>query len=129
MLDSMPRSIWLIGFTAVVYLLQLWPFQGRYSDPYGSPLDRFATINAGFIGLGVEALAGRINKIWLIAPLFWFAGYEYIAWKSHRAVEPLQNEILAFNDQKWDRFRPGHAISCRRKTTDSGIVRKLLRKL
>ncbi len=126
MLDSMPRSIWLIGFTAVVYLLQLWPIPGLLLLILMAPLWTVATINAGFIGLGVEALAGRINKIWLIAPLFWFAGYEYIAWKSHRAVEPLQNEILAFNDQKWIAFDPATQSLVVEKTTDSGIVRKLL---
>lgn len=100
MLDTMPRSIWLIGFTAVVYLLQLLPIPGVLLLIFMAPFWTVAAINAGFLGIGVEALAGKVHKSWLIAPFVWFAGYEYIAWESHRSVGPLQSGMLAFNDEK-----------------------------
>jgi hypothetical protein len=122
----MPRSIWLIGFTAVVYLLQLLPISGVLLLILMAPLWTVATINVGFLGLGVEALAGKIHKVWLIAPLFWFAGYEYIAWESHRSIEPLRNDVFAFNDKKRTAFDPATQSLVVEKPTDSGTVRKLL---
>jgi hypothetical protein len=73
MLDSIPRSMWLIGLTAVVYLLQLLPIPGVLLLILMAPLWTVATINAGFLGLGAEAVAGKSHRMWLIAPLFWFA--------------------------------------------------------
>jgi hypothetical protein len=126
MLNSTPRSIWLIAFTAVVYLFQLWPVSGVLLLILMAPLWTVATINAGFLGLGFEALAGKIHKAWLIAPLVWFAGYEYIAWASHRSVEPLRNEVRAFNGKKSIAFDPAKQSLVIERSTDSGAVRKLL---
>ena len=126
MLNSMPRSIWLIAFTLVVYLFQLWPITGVLLLILMAPLWTVATINAGFLGFGVEALAGKIHKAWLIAPLVWFSGYEYIAWASHRSVEPLRNEVRAFNNGKLIAFDPAKQSLVVERSTDSGAVRKLL---
>jgi hypothetical protein len=126
MLSSLPRSIWLIGLTAVVYLFQLLPISGLLLLILMAPLWTVATINAGFLGLGVEAFAGKIHKAWLVAPLLWFSGYEYVAWESHRSMEPLRNEVQAFNNEKSIAFDPAKQSLVVERSTDALVVRKLL---
>jgi hypothetical protein len=125
MLNWMPRSIWLIAFTAFAYLLQLSPY-GLLLYVLMAPLWTIATINAGFLGLGVEALTGRIHKAWLIGPLLWFAGYEYIAWQSNKSVEPLRNMVFAFNDKKQIVFDATTQSLVVETPADTETVRKLL---
>ena len=47
-----------------------------------APFWSVVTLNVGFLSIGIEAVAGKVHRAWLVAPMLWFAGYEYVAWQS-----------------------------------------------
>lgn len=106
MFNSLPRSLWFFVATALIFLLQTSPFPGLYLMFLMAPLWSIAIINAGFIFLGIEVLTGKTYKVWLVAPLAWFLGYGYVAWKSHRTVKVLEQQVSAFNGQRRIAFDP-----------------------
>ena len=81
MFNPLPRSIWFFVFTGVVFLLQTSPVPGFWLLFLAAPFWSAVTLNVGFLSLGIEAAAGKVHRAWLVAPILWFAGYEYVAGK------------------------------------------------
>lgn len=94
---GLPVSLNWFVFTAVVFALQVFPFTGIFLMLGGAVFWSVLTVNIGFISLAVEVLSGRINRLWLIAPVAWFAGYTVLAVWSHVAVRQLENAFAQIN--------------------------------
>ena len=83
--DGWPWSLWFFVATAVVFLLQRFPPSGIILMFALAMVWSVALINLGFIGIGVEVLAGRVGRGWLILPALYFGGY-YAAYAMNQAT-------------------------------------------
>lgn len=97
-----PWSLWLFALTAIVFLLQRIPFTGIFLMFALAAFWSVILINAGFVGIGFEALTGRVSRLWLILPLAYFGGYYAI-----RATEQAKVVQMA---AKLDRENAGKSI-------------------
>ncbi|MFT3730453.1 MAG: hypothetical protein QM780_03365 [Hyphomicrobium sp.] len=94
---GLPASLWWFVITAAVYALQVFPIPGIFLMMFAAPFWSVLTINVGFLSLALEALTRRINRIWLIAPVAWFAGYALLTLFSHAEVWKLEKQFAAYN--------------------------------
>lgn len=125
----MPVSFVWFGLTAVVYILQLIPWTGIFLMMLAAPFWSVVTVNLGFVSLGVEAILGRIDRAWLLAPLAWFGGYTAAAWLSHAEFARLDADVRRSNAAKSVPFSPeGNAlvIDDERSGTLSGVATALV---
>lgn len=93
----MPYSFIWFALTALIFALQLLPITGVFLMLVMAPLWSIATVNLGFISLGLEAALGVTSRLWLIAPVAWFGGYALLAEFSQRALVAAATEISAAN--------------------------------
>lgn len=106
MLTGLPWSLWFFIFTAIVFLLQLFPLTGIFLMFVLAPLWSVILINLGMAGIGLEALVGRVSRVWLVLPLLWFGGY-YLAYANdQRLLARLKAETVRFNAGKMMPFDP-----------------------
>jgi hypothetical protein len=96
----MPLSFAWFALTGFVYLLQLIPWTGVFLMLFAAPFWSVLTVNAGFVSLGVEALTGRIARLWLVAPLAWFGGYVAVSALNHRDFHQLAQAVARQNEGK-----------------------------
>ena len=90
-----PKSIWFFIVTAVVFLLQVVPITGIFLMLLAAPLWSVVLINLGFIGIAFEAVNGQTPRLWLLAPVLWFAGYPaYTLIENSRQQSLLQQFAL-----------------------------------
>jgi hypothetical protein len=94
---NMPWSLSWFALTGVIFLLQLIPFTGIFLMLVAAPLWSIATINLGFLSIGVEVLTRRISPLWLALPVIWFGGYAAVAHVSNQQAAGLDAEIRAAN--------------------------------
>lgn len=71
----LPISLAFFVITAVVYVLQLFPLTGVFLMILAAPLWSIPLVNAGMIGIAVEAAIGRVWRLWLVVPVIFYAGY------------------------------------------------------
>jgi len=95
--NLIPASLFWFGLTAIIFLLQWFPFTGIFLMLVMAPLWSVVTVNLGFLSLGLEAALGRISRLWLLAPVAWFGGYAILAEQSEQAVTALDAEVRAAN--------------------------------
>lgn len=107
---GLPRSFWWFVATAIIFVLQWIPVTGIFLMIMLAPLWSIVTINAGFVSLAFEAATGRTSRLWLIAPVAWFAGYALLSHLSERAYTRLDAEIHAANAQQALAFDPLRAV-------------------
>jgi hypothetical protein len=93
----MPFSLIFFAATAVLFALQAFPFTGVFLMILAAPFWSIALVNAGFVGVGVEAALGKVSRAWLLLPLAWFAGYGYFAAQSRLEAERVRQEMLIDN--------------------------------
>lgn len=103
---ALPVSLVWFAFTGVVFLLQAIPVTGIFLMLLLAPFWSIATVNLGFVSLGVEALMGKTSRLWLLAPLAWFGGYAVAAHLSHTEFDRLDAEIRSANAGKTEPFAP-----------------------
>src|SRR4051794_36991553 len=96
----MPLSLAFFVLTAIVYLLQLFPYTGVFLMILAAPLWSVVTINAGFAFLTVETIGGRVSRLWLAAPILWFGGYFVAAALNHQAFNALAEKVTRQNAGK-----------------------------
>ncbi|MBS0253211.1 MAG: hypothetical protein JSR78_19300 [Proteobacteria bacterium] len=94
---GLPASLWWFVITAIAFALQAFPFTGIFLMFAMAPFWSVLTINAGFSSLAIQALTGRIDRRWLIAPVAWFTGYAALASWSHVAVWQLTTTFTQAN--------------------------------
>ncbi|WP_295559937.1 hypothetical protein [uncultured Hyphomicrobium sp.] len=93
----MPRSLWFFVLTAAVFVLQVIPVTGVFLMFVVAPFWSIATVNAGFLGIVIEASRGSVARVWMLAPALWFGGYAVAATLSHVELARLDTEIRAHN--------------------------------
>lgn len=93
----MPFSLIFFAATAVLFVLQAFPFTGVFLMVLAAPLWSIVLVNAGVVGVGVEAALGKVNRAWLLLPLAWFGGYSYFAAQSRQEAERVRQEMLIDN--------------------------------
>jgi hypothetical protein len=97
MLSRVPKSLsWFLA-TGGIFLLQLFPVPGIFMMMLAAPFWSVLTVNAGFIGLGVEAATGRTNRLWMILPALWFGGYGVTAALSQFQLAALNKDLVRAN--------------------------------
>lgn len=101
-----PWSLWFFAATLVVYLLQRFPPTGIFLMFLLAAFWSVILINLGVIGVGLEALTGRVNRLWLLVPLLYFGGY-YVAYaKDQATIALLRAQYASHNDGKSVQFDP-----------------------
>jgi hypothetical protein len=89
--------MWLFVFTGAVYLLQHVPFVDAVLMILAAMVWPVATVNLGFFGIVIEALAGKVSKFWLVLPICYFGGNIVIATVSHLEFARLEEQVRGFN--------------------------------
>lgn len=103
----MQRS-WMGCFllTAIVFLLQLFPYTGIFLMMLAAPLWSVLLINLGFLLMIRDGFRDAQRRWLLIFPLLWFAGYAVAAALSHWQVHRFNAELEAANAGKIFPFDP-----------------------
>jgi hypothetical protein len=104
--DGWPWSLWFFVATAVVYLLQRFPPTGIFLMLFLAMFWSVILVNAGFIGIGIEALTGRVSLAWLLLPLLYFGGYYAFYAKDQAALAAARAHYAKFNSGKSLPFDP-----------------------
>lgn len=97
MRQAMPFSLLFFAVAALWVGLQAVPVLGIILLFILAPLWSIAFINAGFIGIGAEAITGRVSLYWLALPAVWFGGYLLFAINDYQALRALRSEIASSN--------------------------------
>jgi hypothetical protein len=96
-LASLPKSILLLGFTLVVFLLQVLPLPGVILMTFAAPFWSIITINLAFILMIVEVKTGRLPPWMIVAPILYFGGFFVMAAISHLQSTKCMDEITTQN--------------------------------
>jgi hypothetical protein len=92
-----PKSLWFFGAFALLFLVQLIPLVGLFLLLLMSWAWSIFFINAGFIGVAIEALTRRVHWAWLSLPLVWFGGYGVLMLSEHRVIANLEAAVVRSN--------------------------------
>jgi len=95
--NTLPYSISFFGIAAIVYGLQLIPTTGVFLMFVAGPFWSVFLINTGFLGVGIEAVVGRIHRAWLLLPFAWFCGYTVFAYLDHLEVAQIRTRLESHN--------------------------------
>jgi hypothetical protein len=101
-----PRSLWFFVATAIVFLLQLFPYTGIFLMFAMAALWSVVLVNLGFIGVGLEALTGRVSRLWLVLPLLYFGGYYLVRASEQATLARMGAELTRENAGKAIPFDP-----------------------
>jgi hypothetical protein len=101
-----PRSLWCFVAAIIVYLLQVIPVTGIFLMIIGASFWSIALVNFGFIGVGMEALFGRVRRLWLVLPILYFGGFYLIYAFEQVSVARLTAELTHVNANKSVPFNP-----------------------
>lgn len=122
----LPVSLAFFAISAAVVAVMAIPLIGIFLMLLMGAYWSIFLINAGFLGIGVEALLGLVNRLWLIAPIAWYGWYGYMAWQSHRDIDALVAQAKAFNAGKQIAFDPAHqSLVVVRSQDASGMLASL----
>jgi hypothetical protein len=83
--------------TAIVYAGQLWTQTGVVLMVVAAAAWPIATVNAGFLGIGLEVATRRVHPRWLVLPLAWFGGYGVAAYLSQLEFNALDTQVRVHN--------------------------------
>lgn len=92
-----PISILFFAATAVAFVLQAIPFIGVFLMFAFAPYWSVLLVNAGMIGIAVEAALGRVSHWWLLVPLAFYSGYWTVVINDHMALRSLSASYDAAN--------------------------------
>ena len=93
----LPRSLLFFVATGAAYLLQMFPVPGIILMLMLAPFWSVLLVNAGMIGVGVEASSGSVSRSWLLLPVLWFGSYGAQTVSDHLALWRLQGQIARAN--------------------------------
>lgn len=94
---ALPISLLFFVATGIVFLLQKSPATGIFMMLMLAMFWSVILINAGLIGIAIEALTGRVYRAWILLPLivyvtnFGFAAYDHFTLKTLRAAYDIAN--------------------------------------
>ena len=98
-----PVSLWFFVITAILFLLQWFPYTGVFLMIVGAAFWSILLINLGMAGLIFEAITGRVRILWLLIPALYLGGY-YWAYSNDR-------DMLAVASQETVRFNVGKSLA------------------
>ena len=101
-----PWSLWFFAATLLVYLLQRFPLTGIFLMVVGAAFWSIILINLGVIGIGFEALTGKVSRLWLVVPLLYFGAYHLAYSRDQTTLKELRGEYARFNNGKSLPFDP-----------------------
>jgi hypothetical protein len=106
MRSNFPLSLLFFAATGGVFILQMIPIIGIFMMFLLAPLWSVALVNAGMMGIGVEALAGRVSRQWLLVPLLFYGGYIGFATFDHLTLASLSKSYDSQNARVKIPFEP-----------------------
>ena len=120
----------LFLFTAAVVLLQVFPLTGVFLMLVAAPFWSVLTLNLAFLALAVEALLGRTDRRWIIAPLLYFGGYAFYAHQANAHYLALDAKLKAENATQSIVFDPSQQILVFEDNSDdlAGAPRSFIQK-
>lgn len=101
-----PWSLWFFVVAGVVYLLQRFPPTGIFLMFVLAMFWSVFLINAGFIGIALEAITGRVGLGWLALPLIYFGGYYAFYAKDQMVLASARSHYARVNSGKSVSFDP-----------------------
>lgn len=129
-----PWSLWFFAATLILYLLQRFPVTGVFLMIFGAAFWSILLVNLGVIGIGFEAVTGKVSRLWLIVPLLYFGVYYLLYSRDQAALAALRTEYAQFNQGKSLPFDPkaqdlvlgqegGSSLSANSFVPDYGLAR------
>jgi hypothetical protein len=104
--QGLPFSLIFFAIALGVFLLQLFPYTGIFLMMVMAPLWSAVLLNLGFLGLGIEALTGRVPIAWLLAPALWYGLYALFAVQEEIRLRAEMARVKAVNSGLRVRFDP-----------------------
>lgn len=101
-----PISLLGLVATGVVYLLQVIPLTGILLMFALAMFWSVVLINGSMIGVLIEALVGRVSRLWLVLPLVFYGGYWTVAALDRLALHELGRRYDASNARVVTGFDP-----------------------
>ena len=98
--EGWPWSVWFFVATILLYLLQRFPPTGVFLMIVGAAFWSILLINLGVLGIGLEAVTGKVSRLWLVVPLLYFGGYYWLYSREQAALTALRSEYARFNEGK-----------------------------
>jgi len=97
--DAPMQSAWAkcFLFTAVAFLMQVFPLTGMILMILAVPFWSVITLNLGFIFMIWDGVMGTLPRWALVFPAIWFGGYAVAVGVSQLELRSLANGILADN--------------------------------
>lgn len=71
----LPYSLLFLASSLTVYILQLFPPTGIFLMFLLAFVWSVFLVNAGMIGIALEALFGSVSRLWLVVPVVFYGGY------------------------------------------------------
>lgn len=105
---SFPLSLAFFAATGLLFVLQLIPVTGIILMFMLAMLWSVLLVNAGMIGVAVEAAIGRVSRLWLLLPIVFYGGYGMVAAQDHVALRRLAASYEAANVHVAPGFDPAH---------------------
>jgi len=108
MFSFLPKSLLFFVATGLVFALQTIPVIGIFLMFMLAMFWSVLLINAGMIGIAIEAASGRVSRLWLIVPVLSYGGYVAIAAQDHLTLRRLSAAYDAANARVTIPFDPAH---------------------
>ncbi len=77
---------------------------------FAAPFWSVLTLNLAFVALALEALFGRTDRRWILAPLLYFGGYAFNAHQTNEHYLALDAKLKAENSTQSIVFDPGQQV-------------------
>ncbi|WP_245437650.1 hypothetical protein [Neorhizobium tomejilense] len=103
-----PISLVGLVVTGCVFVLQAIPFTGIFLMFAMAMAWSVVLVNGSMIGVAIEAIMGRVSRLWLLLPLIFYGGYWTVAALEHSALRELTSRTDAANMQVMTGFDPAH---------------------
>ena len=110
MSSSLPKSLLFFVTAGLVFALQTIPAIGIFLMFVLAIFWSVLLINAGMIGIAIEAASGRVLRPWLIVPVLFYGGYVAIAAQDHLMLRGLSAAYDAANARVTISFDPAHQV-------------------
>lgn len=101
-----PFSLIFFALTAALFVLQMIPLIGIFLMFLLAMFWSVLLINAGMIGIAVEAAIRRVSRWWLVVPLVFYGGYWAMAAQDHMTIRRLGAAYDAANAKVMTGFDP-----------------------
>jgi hypothetical protein len=103
-----PISLLGLVATGAVFLLQVIPEIGVVLMVVLAMFWPIVLINASMIGVAIEAIGGRVSRLWLLLPVIFYGGYWIAATLDRLALREIASQYEVSNARVVTGFDPVH---------------------